>query len=115
MYAGGVWVGRFIGGWGEAFYGDPSAGRGEHAAQTSTANEAEDDGQGCVSCGWGWGHNGSAFKLIDVEVGLGLPFLRWSCADVERNKHTLHLAPGRYNQVQMCWALPVALHLHLET
>ena len=49
VYAGGVWVSRFISGWGEAFYGDPSAGRGEQVGQMSSANEGEDDGRGCVS------------------------------------------------------------------
>ena len=51
---------------------------GKHAAQMLTANKAEDDGQGCVNCGWGWGHDGSAFKIISIkviEVSLGLPFL----------------------------------------
>jgi len=76
-YAGGIWASRFIGGWGEAFYGDPSAGRGEQTEQVSSANEAEDDGRGCVSCGWGWGHDGSAFEVISVdvvEVRLGYSF-----------------------------------------
>lgn len=85
-YAGGIWASRFIGGWGEAFYGDPSAGRGEQAGQVSGANEAEDDGRGCVSCGWGWGHDGSAFEVISVDV-------------VERYAH---VAPGlgRRNRAQ---------------
>ncbi|KAH7906281.1 hypothetical protein BJ138DRAFT_1117723, partial [Hygrophoropsis aurantiaca] len=30
--------------------------------------EAEDDGRGVVSAGWGWGHDGSAFEVVRVEV-----------------------------------------------
>ncbi|KIJ65509.1 hypothetical protein HYDPIDRAFT_88392 [Hydnomerulius pinastri MD-312] len=67
-YAGGVWANRFIGGWGESFYGEANAGRGENAGRMSAFEEAEDDGRGCVSCGWGWGHDGSAFEVISVEV-----------------------------------------------
>ena len=103
VYAGGVWVSRFIGGWGEAFYGDPSAGRGAQAVQTSSANEAEDDGRECVSCGWGWGHDGSAFEVISVEVvevSSTLPFLRWSSADVEQNQAHVASGLGRRNQAQ---------------
>ncbi|KAL4072828.1 hypothetical protein V8B97DRAFT_1869845 [Scleroderma yunnanense] len=77
-YVGGVWASRFIGGWGEAFYGEPSAGRGEQPGQMSSINEAEDDGRGCVSCGWGWGHDGSAFEVVSVqvtEVGFIIPIL----------------------------------------
>ncbi|KAI6097667.1 hypothetical protein EDD16DRAFT_1667523 [Pisolithus croceorrhizus] len=86
VYAGGVWANRFIGGWGEAFYGDPSAGRGEQTGQMSSFEEAEDDGRGCVSCGWGWGHDGSAFEVISVQV-------------VEKGAH---VAPGlgRRNRAQ---------------
>ncbi|KAI5995614.1 hypothetical protein EDD15DRAFT_2195575 [Pisolithus albus] len=86
VYAGGVWASRFIGGWGEAFYGDPSAGRGEQGGQMSSFEEAEDDGRGCVSCGWGWGHDGSAFEVISVQV-------------VEKGAH---VAPGlgRRNRTQ---------------
>ncbi|KIK82561.1 hypothetical protein PAXRUDRAFT_153636 [Paxillus rubicundulus Ve08.2h10] len=68
MYAGGVWASRFIGGWGEAFYGEAGAGRGESASRMTGFEEAEDDGRGCVSCGWGWGHDGSAFEVISVDV-----------------------------------------------
>lgn len=67
-YAGGVWASRFIGGWGESFYGEESAGRGDSASRMSSFEEAEDDGRGCVSCGWGWGHDGSAFEVISVDV-----------------------------------------------
>ena len=67
-YAGGVWASRFIGGWGESFYGEESAGRGDSAGRMSSFEEAEDDGRGCVSCGWGWGHDGSAFEVISVDV-----------------------------------------------
>ncbi|KAF9224065.1 hypothetical protein BS17DRAFT_703671 [Gyrodon lividus] len=67
-YAGGVWASRFIGGWGEAFYGEASAGRDENAGRMTSFEEAEDDGRGCVSCGWGWGHDGSAFEVISVDV-----------------------------------------------
>ncbi|KAG9313129.1 hypothetical protein JVU11DRAFT_6579 [Chiua virens] len=77
-YAGGVWASRFIGGWGESFYGEESAGRGDSAGRMSSFEEAEDDGRGCVSCGWGWGHDGSAFEVISVDI-------------VERNAH---VAPG---------------------
>ncbi|KAH0836780.1 hypothetical protein J3R83DRAFT_8530 [Lanmaoa asiatica] len=77
-YAGGVWASRFIGGWGESFYGEESAGRGDSASQMTSFEEAEDDGRGCVSCGWGWGHDGSAFEVISVDV-------------VEQNAH---VAPG---------------------
>jgi hypothetical protein len=67
-YAGGVWASRFIGGWGESFYGEENAGRGDIAGRMSSFEEAEDDGRGCVSCGWGWGHDGSAFEVISVDV-----------------------------------------------
>ncbi|KAF8448886.1 hypothetical protein L210DRAFT_3756721 [Boletus edulis BED1] len=77
-YAGGVWASRFIGGWGESFYGKESAGRGDNAGRMTSFEEAEDDGRGCVSCGWGWGHDGSAFEVIGVDV-------------VEQNAH---IAPG---------------------
>ncbi|KAG8221058.1 hypothetical protein J3R82DRAFT_2571 [Butyriboletus roseoflavus] len=77
-YAGGVWASRFIGGWGESFYGEENAGRGDSAGRMTSFEEAEDDGRGCVSCGWGWGHDGSAFEVICVDV-------------VE---HKAHVAPG---------------------
>ncbi|KAI9464701.1 hypothetical protein HD554DRAFT_2121066 [Boletus coccyginus] len=77
-YAGGVWASRFIGGWGESFYGEENAGRGDSASRMTSFEEAEDDGRGCVSCGWGWGHDGSAFEVISVDV-------------VEQNAH---VAPG---------------------
>ena len=67
-YAGGVWASRFIGGWGESFYGEGTAGRGDSAGRMTSFEEAEDDGRGCVSCGWGWGHDGSAFEVISVDV-----------------------------------------------
>lgn len=67
-YAGGVWASRFIGGWGESFYGEENAGRGDSASRMTSFEEAEDDGRGCVSCGWGWGHDGSAFEVISVDV-----------------------------------------------
>ena len=67
-YAGGVWASRFIGGWGESFYGQESAGRGDNTGRMTSFEEAEDDGRGCVSCGWGWGHDGSAFEVISVDV-----------------------------------------------
>ncbi|KAG1812903.1 uncharacterized protein BJ212DRAFT_438758 [Suillus subaureus] len=70
-YTGGVWASRFVGGWGEAFYGHPSAGYGAAAGdarQRSFEEEAEDDGRGVVSAGWGWGHDGSAIEVVHVEV-----------------------------------------------
>ncbi|KAG2345786.1 hypothetical protein BDR05DRAFT_88384 [Suillus weaverae] len=70
-YAGGVWASRFVGGWGEAFYGHPSAGYDAvsgDAGQRSFEEEAEDDGRGVVSAGWGWGHDGSALEVVHVEV-----------------------------------------------
>ncbi|KAG1737193.1 hypothetical protein EDB19DRAFT_996919 [Suillus lakei] len=75
-YAGGVWASRFVGGWGEAFYGRLSAGYGPASVndaaggqiQRSFEEEAEDDGRGVVSAGWGWGHDGSAIEVVDVEV-----------------------------------------------
>ncbi|KAG2137590.1 uncharacterized protein EDB93DRAFT_1210740 [Suillus bovinus] len=76
-YAGGVWASRFVGGWGEAFYGHPSAGycaasvtdtASGDARQRSFEEEAEDDGRGVVSAGWGWGHDGSAIEVVHVEV-----------------------------------------------
>lgn len=76
-YTGGVWASRFVGGWGEAFYGHPSSGYGAtsvgdaasaDARQRSFEEEAEDDGRGVVSAGWGWGHDGSAIEVVHVEV-----------------------------------------------
>ncbi|KAG1795085.1 uncharacterized protein HD556DRAFT_1365957 [Suillus plorans] len=76
-YAGGVWASRFVGGWGEAFYGHPSAGycaasvndaTSGDSRQRSFEEEAEDDGRGVVSAGWGWGHDGSAIEVVHVEV-----------------------------------------------
>jgi hypothetical protein len=84
-YAGGVWASRFVGGWGEAFYGHASAGHSPANAngevrQRTFEEEAEDDGRGVVSAGWGWGHDGSALEVVDVEVVEVsiLPFLRRS-------------------------------------
>ena len=47
-YAGGVWANRFIGRWGEAFYGEENVGRGDNAGRMT---DFKDDGSECVSCG----------------------------------------------------------------
>ena len=101
VYAGGVWTNCFIGGWGEGLYGDPSVGWGEQVAQMSSANGGRS--AGCVSCGWGWGHDSSAFEVIRVEVievSLTLPFPPWFGAEVEQKQ--AHVSPGfgRRNQAQ---------------
>ncbi|KAN0088170.1 hypothetical protein V8E55_005227 [Tylopilus felleus] len=87
-YAGGVWASRFIGGWGESFYGEENAGRGDSASRMTSFEEAEDDGRGCVSCGWGWGHDGSAFEVISVDV-VEVCFLMFP-----RDCRNAHVAPG---------------------
>ncbi|KAF9233465.1 hypothetical protein BU15DRAFT_66565 [Melanogaster broomeanus] len=96
-YAGGIWANRFIGGWGEAFYGEPGAGRGENTGHMTGFEEAEDDGRGCVSCGWGWGHDGSAFEVISVvvvEVSRSRhPLPIYTVADPRTQQHA-HVAPG---------------------
>ncbi|KAF8555648.1 hypothetical protein OG21DRAFT_1460672 [Imleria badia] len=102
-YAGGVWASRFIGGWGESFYGEESAGRGDSASRMTSFEEAEDDGRGCVSCGWGWGHDGSAFEVISVDVaeqnahvapGLGIRNRAQRLAEyAQRRADVLGLAP----------------------
>lgn len=97
-YAGGVWASRFIGGWGESFYGEESAGRGDSAGRMSSFEEAEDDGRGCVSCGWGWGHDGSAFEVISVdvvEVCSLVTYRPWyPLANGSSLQQNAHVAPG---------------------
>lgn len=97
-YAGGVWASRFIGGWGESFYGEESAGRGDSASQMTSFEEAEDDGRGCVSCGWGWGHDGSAFEVISVDVVEVCSLITYHRCSIPLTNASLqqnaHVAPG---------------------
>ena len=96
-YAGGVWASRFIGGWGESFYGEESAGRGDSAGRMTSFEEAEDDGRGCVSCGWGWGHDGSAFEVISVDVAEVCSLNTYHrCIPLVDAllQHNAHVAPG---------------------